>query len=402
MTRPRTLALLLLVSFTSLVCTLLVIEVVLALVKINTKANLRYIPQKGTTHIPHVYYRHTKEGYSEGYFNGHGFRDYERTYEKPLNTFRILVLGDSYTEALQVALQDSFATLLEKKLNASSVSLRYEVLNLGQSGFGTAESYMRYVNFGVQYQPDLVLLAFLTGNDIRDNSKILNREHPGFYFVLDQDQNLVLDRSLLDAYERSLTLPKRIFQFITQRSYLASFVSERVYLLRHQMHERQVQKSLQESRSERSPTKLDELSDLNIYVPDMSARWREAFTITTNLLRKFKENVEANGSRFLLVTLSNAVQVHPQVEQQVREHYKMNFDFNQPDRIIEEFGHVEHITCLKLLPAFRDYHRRTGTYLHGFGSVLDGHWNEHGHRLAAEKIFEFVRDQQLVPLNSAL
>src|ERR1700683_3687347 len=36
--------------------------------------------------------------------NSHGFRDYERSYEKPPNTVRIAVLGNSWTEALQVPL----------------------------------------------------------------------------------------------------------------------------------------------------------------------------------------------------------------------------------------------------------------------------------------------------------
>src|SRR5262245_10317428 len=136
MSRTRTFITKLLLSFWSIVITLLILEAILAVAQINTKSNTRYIPQKGTTHIPNAYYRHTVEGFSEGYFNSHGFRDYERTCEKPPNTFRILVLGDSYTEALQVALQDSFAGRLEKKLNENSTSTRFEVLNMGQSGFG--------------------------------------------------------------------------------------------------------------------------------------------------------------------------------------------------------------------------------------------------------------------------
>ena len=58
-------------------------------------------------------------------------------------------------------------------------------------------------------------------------------------------------------------------------------------------------------------------------------------------------------------------------------------------------------THLELMPAFREYLRflRTGEYLHGFGGSKEGHWNENGHRLAAEKIFEFLREKRLLPLD---
>src|SRR5919108_559664 len=154
--------------FFSFVLFLLVLEAVLSITHINTKSNVRFIPGLGTTYVPHAYYRFTKEGFSEGYFNSHGFRDYERTDNKPSNVFRIIVLGDSYVEALQVELEKTFPALLEKKLNENSTSAKFEVINLGQSGFGTADEYMRYVNFGAKYDPDLVILAFLTGNDFRD------------------------------------------------------------------------------------------------------------------------------------------------------------------------------------------------------------------------------------------
>ncbi len=201
----------------SVVILAMVLEVGLSIMRINTKSYTRFIPDKGGTFLPNAYYRWTKEGFSEGYFNSHGFRDYERTYEKAAHTFRILVFGDSYVEALQVALSDAFPALLEKRLNENSTAIRFEVLALGQSGFGTAEEYMRYVNFGVKYSPNLVILAFLTGNDFLGNSKFLSPESHQFYFVFDKNHNPVLDRSVIDNYQRSLTLPKRLFQNLTRR-----------------------------------------------------------------------------------------------------------------------------------------------------------------------------------------
>jgi lysophospholipase L1-like esterase len=401
MTRFKVFAFKLVVILSSIVITMLALEAWLAIAQMNTKSYDRYIPGKGGTYMPGAYYRHTKEGFSEGYINSHGFRDYERTYEKQPNTFRIVILGDSYVEALQLALRDTFPALLEKKLNENSDSIKFEVLNLGQSGYGTADEYMRYLNFGVKYSPDLVILAFLTGNDFQDNSKFLSRENITFYFVFDEHGNLVLDRSLFDEYERSLTFGKRLFQTIKRESYLANLVSERLYLLRFQIRDYSFRRSfLRDEQSGGSREAVDEFSPLNIYLNKMTDRWKEAFAITTGILRQFRNSVESNGSRFVLVSLSNAEQVHPEVQQELNEKYGPAFDFEQPDRIIEEFAKKEHINYLKLMSGFREYHLRTGKYLHGFSGSKRGHWNENGHRLAAEKIFDFLKDQHLLPLDT--
>jgi hypothetical protein len=376
------------------------LEAALAVVQLNTKANLRFIPDKGTTYLPNAYYRHTKEGFSEGYFNSHGFRDYERTYEKPANTFRILVSGDSYVEAFQVALSDAFPALLEKTLNEQSSSMRFEVLALGQSGFGTADAYMRYLNFGVEYSPDLVLLAFVTGNDIRNNSKFLNLENPGFYFIFDENRNLVLDRSVLDEIQRSLTLPRRLFWSLKRKSYLASLISERLFLLKQRLWESYLKIRFADEREAEEQISLDEFSDLNIYLPHLSRRWQEAFEVTKGVILKFRASVEERGARFVLVTLSNAEQVHPRIGEELKAKYGLDYDYEQPDRILEQFARQEGITSLKLMPVFREHHLKTGSYLHGFSSSQVGHWNENGHRLAAQEIFQFLKDKHLVPVSS--
>lgn len=391
----KTLAKNLSLAIVSVVITLVLLEAVLAVTMINTSPDARFIDNKGFTYIPHAYYRHTKEGYSEGRFNSHGFRDYERTIEKPSDVFRILVLGDSYVEALQVQLEDSFTVQLEKLLNAKASSLRFEVLSLGHSGFGTADEYVRYLNFGVDYQPDLVILAFLTGNDFRNNSRMLNREGINFYYVLDNHHKLVLDRSLIDEYQDSLTLPKRLFQVIKTHSRLLALISERMYLLKLQRSEAAKGKSGTEGRQNQS---LNLFSDLNIYRTDLPPEWKEAVEITREIIVKFKQSVEQHGSRFLLLTLSNAEQVHPEVGAELKNNYKIDFDFDQPDRLLEEFARQHQVPFLKLMPDLRRHHLQTGEFLHGFGSRHQGHWNQIGHRRAAQLTFQFLKDQHLLPL----
>jgi len=377
----------------------IVLEAVLAVVQINQKSNKQFVPNKGIVHVPGAYYRHTKEGFSQGHFNSHGFRDYERTWEKPEGTFRILVLGDSYVEALQVAHEDSFPALLQKKLNAGFSSKRVEVIALGQSGFGTAESYMRYVNSGRRYSPDLVILAFLTGNDFMDNSRFLSQDALRVYFVFDDRGHLVLDNSLYEEYERGMGLVRSLFQSLKRHSYLLSLVSDRVYLLRQELRKASFVGQLAGNLQEEEKGKLDEFSNLNIYRSDLSKSWREAFAVTKSLILKFKNTVEEDGARFVLVSLSNAEQVHPRIWEQVNERYAVAFDYDQPDRMLEEYTKQQGITYLKLMPVFREYHLQSGKDLHGFGSNGRRHWNENGHRLAADEILKFLKYNKFVSIN---
>ena len=139
MTRFKSVALKFGILLSSLIFVAIAFETWLAFARINTKSNILFIPDKGAIFVPNSYYRHNQEGFSEGYFNSHGFRDYERSYQKDPNTFRVLILGDSYVQAIQVALSDSFPALLEQRLNENSTSMKFEVLALGMNGSGTAE-----------------------------------------------------------------------------------------------------------------------------------------------------------------------------------------------------------------------------------------------------------------------
>jgi hypothetical protein len=139
-------------------------------------------------------------------------------------------------------------------------------------------------------------------------------------------------------------------------------------------------------------------SDLNIYKTDLAPSWKEAIELTKEIILNFKKSVEKHGSRFLVVGLSNAEQVHPEVGSKLRNEYGIELDYDQPDRILEDFANEHGVPFLKLMPAFRFHHLKTGQYLHGFTSRHEGHWNREGHRLAAELIFQFLDQNNMVPL----
>jgi hypothetical protein len=86
---------------------------------------------------------------------------FDYSIEKPDNTFRILTLGDSFTFGLFVDTKDNWTELLEDKLNNELRNTcnykKFEVINLGLSGFDIAYISKRYEDIGAKYKPDLII-----------------------------------------------------------------------------------------------------------------------------------------------------------------------------------------------------------------------------------------------------
>jgi hypothetical protein len=153
-------------------------------------------PVAGTGMRPGIKGYWLREGGGYVSVNRDGWRGREHALAKPPNTLRIALLGDSFAEALQVNQDEAFGAVMEKALQGCG-NLRgrqVEVLNFGVAGYGTAQELLTLEHRVWQYAPDIVLLAFTSGNDVADNSPALNHKEHAPFFVL-KDGKLVLDDS---------------------------------------------------------------------------------------------------------------------------------------------------------------------------------------------------------------
>ena len=98
--------------------------------------------------------------------NSKGLRDAEHPYAKPDGVKRILVLGDSFAWGYGVADHETFSAVLEELL-ANRDAPRWEVINTGVSGWSTDQQYLFLREEGMKYDPDIVLLAFCSANDVK-------------------------------------------------------------------------------------------------------------------------------------------------------------------------------------------------------------------------------------------
>jgi len=107
--------------------------------------------------------------------NSDGFRDREYTIEKPPNTYRIIVLGDSVAMGFGVNNDEPFSEVLERKLNSLNSNVNYEVLNFGVWGYGTIQEVELLKYKGLKYEPDMIILEY-HGTDIYDDVGVVYQE----------------------------------------------------------------------------------------------------------------------------------------------------------------------------------------------------------------------------------
>jgi len=102
--------------------------------------------------------------------NRYGMRDREREIDKDKKEkFRIAVLGDSATQAIQVKDREVFTRLMEE------ASKEIDVLNFGVSGYGATQELLQYRLLVRRFSPDLVIVMVSPFNDPFDNSIELQR-----------------------------------------------------------------------------------------------------------------------------------------------------------------------------------------------------------------------------------
>ncbi|HEY0323325.1 MAG TPA: SGNH/GDSL hydrolase family protein [Pyrinomonadaceae bacterium] len=401
----------LLLIVVGLVFGLLIMEIALRIVGYTYP--IWYMPDQYTGYSlrPNVEGWYTREGQSYVRVNSAGLRDREHSKQKPPNTVRIAVLGDSFSEAMHVPQEDTFWWLMERRLKAcpAFAGKNVEVINFGVSGYGTAQELITLRQKVWDYQPDIVLLAFLTFNDIMDNSKRLKDTEEMPYFVYKNDQ-LVLDDSFLTSRTylkldskwnrlgRWIRDRVRVFQAIHQIAFVyKSFMEARRG--RQVMEERNAQARKEQSQpaqAQASAPKRPTLINHWVYYEPQDPVWTDAWRVTEGLISQMSREVKERGAQFLVVVLDNDVQSLPNPKS--RENFMQSIgvtDLSYPNRRVEDFCKSGGIEVLDIAPAMRDYAEQNGVFLHGFGKDIgNGHWNSAGHAQAAELMTRKVCEMQ--------
>jgi len=322
----------------------------------------------------------TKEGRAFVRTNARGARDRDHALHKPEDVYRIAVLGDSYSEAMQVERDKAYWALLPARLESCGFEpgKRIEVMNFGVSGYGTAQQYVMLVSSAIRYAPDLVLLQFTNGNDVKDNSFALSDDKARPFFMLEPNGAVRLDDSFAAAasFRRSASLPVQVLRELSDRS--------RVLQLLRSTRQMSFMRVAHANRDG-----VEQGLEPWVLAPPRDKLWEEAWQITEGAIGRIHDYATRNGARFMVMTVPYAIQVHP--DRKVRQSLETKLgveDLFYPDRRIAGFAKRRNFEAVTVAPELQPLAERTGTYYHGFEQVGmgRGHWNATGHAAAADLV----------------
>jgi len=333
--------------------------------------------------------------------NSAGLRDREHTRAKPLSTLRIAVLGDSYAEAMQVPMEEAFWSILEREIKGcpALTGREPEIINFGVSGYGTAQELQTLRHRVWPYDPDIVLLAFTSGNDIRNNSRFLEQDETKPYFVFKNNQ-LVSDLTFRDSARFRFSQTRLAWwkNRILNASRIYQVFIEAVTIVRNARLAQQVHPpsfGVQGANATDKPDSVPGVTpsdgykeaglDATVYVEPYDPVWKEAWEVTERLIVLMQDDVKEKGADFIVVTLSTGLQVLP--DPAVRRAFERRMGVPHlfyPDFRIRDLGERSGFAVLNLAPLSQAYAEEHKVFLHGFknSGLGRGHWNTDGHRLA--------------------
>ena len=254
--------------------------------------------------------------------NALGFRGPEIEIDKK-GRYRVLIIGDSQVEALNMPYEDTFMAILQRRFKARGLPI--EIVPMAVSNYSTAQEYLLYEKWGRRLKPDLVILCFFVGNDYENNHRPLwPDDRP--YFDLKNGKLVRLPfkhrqlntnrfrdwmRKNIRLYTLIPNLIKQLVKVLKPKPAAHQRVvkdTKKTKAAKTKVKDRSIWRKMAGWFSPPVMTALDRLlrsgrSELRYATTNLSPMWNRAYKITNLLILKFSGAVRADGGRFFLVDI---------------------------------------------------------------------------------------------------
>jgi hypothetical protein len=344
--------------------------------------------------------------------NDRGLRYRNLPLEKPKETYRVLVVGDSMTEGVGVAQDETFSALLERRFLAKGP---IEFINGGLGGTGVFEYGRLFLSWGVAYQVDALLVAVFA-NDVwnadpgdRPENLLLRREGDEFFGPI--PERSFLKRLLHAVWPRIYT---RLYQLnaASERRSL-TVTSDLVGTISAEARRRGIPEPQIDAWKARLPPDLVVAvnqqrmeADILSYGLLMPSHWTDSLDIDTPaakarftsmraMLDRIVEETARRGIEVAVVYLPDRLQYdahshvgNPTQLAGVRFRREWLAEDSTSQRELARWSRERGIAFLDLTSVFRAWagDRTMLTYR------IDGHWTPAGHRVAAYAIGAWLQD----------
>jgi hypothetical protein len=309
--------------------------------------------------------------------NALGQRDRPRRFTRRPGVPRIAVLGDSFVEAVQVSLDETFLARVE---GAHGV----EMLNLGVSGYSTDNELRTWVVRGRRYRPDAVLLFVFPANDVLENGARLYLKNP--HGLLPKPWLRAVEPST--ALEACLTVHRGAARTAANIPTLLWMSSRITRLVATQGVSAPLQLACAHATGPAVTSGVPEM--LGVYGEPRTIAWAEGWRATERAIIRLARRVWASGAAFGVVLVPAGFELDPGENTFLRLYpavRRQQWDWEYPQRRLRSFLEASNVPVLSLHGPFREHARdagRIGYY------PWDGHWDPEGHGVAARAVVPFV------------
>jgi len=283
---------------------------------------------------------------------------------------------------MEVPLENRISELLEKQLiqtvHSDRSYYRYEIMNFGVVGYGTAQELETFRHRVLQFDPDMAILFVYLGNDLFNNSRELDPEPNRLHYALNDSGDLVrLPFTISDNFiKRWLRHHSKAYLFVRDRIKTVQAISRTLRTLGL------MQKTIPPGDESKRPG--PDLLQKSQYLLDTPPPIERAWLITETLIGELQRLSFENSVPLRLVIIPTKEQIlnTPPKTLEINQ-----FDMQKSIQTMDEICHRLEIDCLQLADAFRGPQVSVEECF--FENV--GHWTEIGHAVAAQAVSEWLR-----------
>jgi lysophospholipase L1-like esterase len=336
--------------------------------------------QKGFKAHPKIYHYEYQN-------NDIGMRDTRKVADYQNYSYKILCLGDSFTYGWGVNDNETFAQILEKKINNDSIA----VLNGGVSGTGTDFALKFFQTRGKELDPNTIIY-FYFDNDINDNKA-------NAYFHIENDSIIVNEQNSyasINALKKNKLVNNKLYNWLSSNSHLFALIRYNIGM----MWNKKVSDANKASEADAKPVsnskpaetvlkdssqtaKVKEHNSSPTLKPTSKISTDEPLYHTYKYLSALDAAAKKQGVNFLVFYIP----AHTSLEE-----YQKSGAIGV-ENALNNYCKQNQIKFF----SFRNEIVKAKNPIETYYLPIDFHWNQKGHALAGEYLYKTLRQEKMIP-----